>query len=29
LSGFADRIEIAAAPDGPALFSALARLLFG
>lgn len=29
LSGFADRIEIAATPDGPALFSALARLLFG
>jgi uroporphyrinogen-III synthase len=29
LTGFADRIEIAAAPDGPALFSALARLLFG
>ncbi len=29
LSGLADRIEIAATPDGPALFSALARLLFG
>ncbi|MEQ1782506.1 MAG: uroporphyrinogen-III synthase [Hyphomonadaceae bacterium] len=29
LTGFADRIEIAAAPDSPALFSALARLLFG
>lgn len=28
LTGFADRIEIAATPDGPALFSALARLLF-
>ena len=29
LTGFADRIEIAAAPDSPALFSALVRLLFG
>ena len=29
LSGFADRIEIAAAPDSPALFSALMRLLLG
>lgn len=29
LTGFADRMEIAATPDSPALFSALARLLFG
>jgi uroporphyrinogen-III synthase len=28
LGGHADRIEIAATPDGPALFSALARLVF-
>lgn len=28
LNGLADRIEVAAAPDGPALFSALARLVF-
>lgn len=28
LSGHADRMEVAATPDGPALFSALARLVF-